>query len=179
LPNLLPFIAAGQVQLTSSTFAGLAGCTKGLIYYILRGRQHRLPVLCSLSFSHQRGRMNSTTMASTSACLRGLQRLQLGAWPLRQGLAGRCLRSLHGAFGDRSAPRRQLSCTQAALSQQGPSPFSRTDAPAHSRLLPLLARPLGMAPRISGQRQLHASTVCAAKKKSAENLVKRISRGGP
>lgn len=122
--------------------------------------------------------MSSHTIASSSTCMHGLRRLQLCAWPLRRCMAGRCLQSLHSAVSDRPAPRRQPASCQAAPSHSAPASFTASAGlSARSGLLPLLACPLSTALQPSGQRQLHASTVCAAKKQSADGLVKRISKG--
>lgn len=122
-------------------------------------------------------RMNSHSMAWPSTCLHGLRRMQLSSCSFRQGLAGRCLQSLAASNPSTLPPRRQdrSLATTATPARWQPQPTVSIAAPRFGLLPPAAA--LTFAARISGQRQLHASTVCFGKKKSAEGLVKRITKG--
>ena len=120
-------------------------------------------------------------MAWPSTCLHGLHRVSLSCCTFRQGLAGRCLHSL-AAHSTSRASQRQVEqraelCHVMAMHQQ---PFAAGGRPGGEAplcsLLPLAAAS-ALSAGISGRRQLHASTVCFGKKKSAEGLVKRITKG--
>lgn len=124
--------------------------------------------------------MSGHSMAAHTTCLQGLRRMQLSAWPLRQGIAGRCLERLAALSSDGPRRHQQRSVQPAAGAAQcqprcaaGGSGFPA----APFGLLPPSATPFSALRILGGQRQLHVSTVCFGKKKSAEGLVKRISKG--
>lgn len=121
----------------------------------------------------------SDSMAANTTCLHGLRRMRLSAWPLRKGIAGRCLESLAALSSVR--PLRQQQCglhAAAGAAQCQPrcaaSSFGSSAAPLGLR--PSSANPFSVLRVLGSQRQLHVSTVCFGKKKSAEGLVKRISK---
>lgn len=124
--------------------------------------------------------MSSHNMALPSACLHGLRRMRLSPCSFRQGLAGRCLQSLAACSPSALLHWRQdrsINTTATTVRwQQQPAVGDLGIAASRFGLLPPLAA-LTFTARIDGQRQLHASTVCCGKKKSAEGLVKRISKG--
>lgn len=126
-------------------------------------------------------RMSGHSMAAQTACLQGLRRVRLGAWPLRQGLAGRCLEDLATLSRERGPPPRQLRSLQTAV-RAAWCQHPRCDVrpgPSAVSLGSLLPSAVPFSPHrgLGPQRQLHASTVCHGKKKSAEGFVKRISKG--
>jgi hypothetical protein len=119
-------------------------------------------------------------MAWPSTCLHGLHRVSMSYCTFRQGLVGRCLHNLAARSTSRASQRRVEQrpelCHVTAMHQQ---PLAAGNTPRSSKplcsLLPAAASVLSF--RISDRRQLHASTVCFGKKKSAEGLVKRITKG--
>ena len=136
---------------------------------------------CEWSAGPARSRMSAHSMAWPSTCLHGLHRVSLSCCRFRQGLTGRCLHSLAARSTSRVSQRqveqRAELCHVVAMHQQ---PFAAggrpgVAAPLCSLLPPAAASALSAG--ISGGRQLHASTVCFGKKKSAEGLVKRIIKG--
>ena len=124
-------------------------------------------------------------MASSGSCLLGLRQLRLMSGPLRQGVAGRCMQTLHTAtFGGPEAGQRRSQLATCNLSAvrcgvTASAAAGRPSASALPHVQPLQSSSaLHVIVGLPGRRQLHTSTVCMAKaKKNAEDFVKRISRG--
>ena len=124
-------------------------------------------------------------MASSGSCLLGLRQLRLMSGPLRQGIAGRCMQTLHTAsFAGPAAGQRRpqlATCTLSAVrcDVTASAAAGSPSASALPRVQPLQSSSaLHVIVGLPGRRLLHSSTVCMAKaKKNAEDFVKRISRG--